>query len=384
VVLIESATEAAYHKSIRVGMILLPLPPMELLAVNVGYYTVKGTVLLMAHRQICAERVEQNEWCFRRTMIIVNMEYLCQQDQVALSLVSTELASVLETAEMGEENSEYHVADAMPLGDTVQLILRSLSIAQNRKKAMATAIASSPTYTRIVSVLPSQQALARVLRWSYQSQVSSKLASKSQEQQIAAYAETEVLLDVDVDRELRYSVALHRKMDSVSYVSGTVPISLKPDQEEEEEEKVKVPPDICSDPKIVMDDWTDGTEAEEPHETATSFLSSMFPTFSIQLQPYDDDEIDDESDGNSYADSDDEMLLHLDDSDRYNNVGGACLYMQAGKDAKIGTVLTEVTDECCATKDCGYSDKYVPSTCGYGSNSGCLDPWDQERLTEIM
>lgn len=145
-------------------MILLPLPPVELLAINVGYYTVKGTALLVAHNHICREQEQQKKWCFRRTML-ESLTYLEVSDVLALKQASRELEGILQIRKHADDH-EYTVQTTMPQSDTVQTILRHLCVIQKRKNAVT---------REVVARLPS------TMRWEQYSQPPEKTQLKVEE-----------------------------------------------------------------------------------------------------------------------------------------------------------------------------------------------------------
>lgn len=352
---------------------------MELLAVNVGYYTVKGTVLVIAHRHIVAERKEHTRWCFRKTMIVIADEYLSWQDRLSLGKVSTEVAGVLtyhqkchprqrgagdssehhHPAERGPGDSsehhhaaegmpaiDYHVPESLPLNKTVQLILRNLCIAQNRKKAMTTAIASHRMTKAIASHLPSQARLAHVLQWAYSTQVEATHLDAKKFRQPEADADLDMDAMVDADAVN----LLNRTFTDGDEGTGLRRcISVKPGHWEEGailcgEGAAQPTPGagngVGGEPPPKQDDTAlvvlDGT-------ANSSFLSAIFPSFSIQLQPLDED-TDDEA---GYTDSDDEMLLHLSDADRYTHspASGACVKERGGANARTAKCVAVAETE---------------------------------------
>jgi len=115
-------------------VLFLPLPPMELLAVNVGYYSLKGTALLVAHRQIKAERVEQRRWTFKKTINSAR-EYLLNEEAAALACLSSDLR---ETLAYHKDHQDF--VATMPETKHVQIILRQLCLAAKTKKRLTKAI----------------------------------------------------------------------------------------------------------------------------------------------------------------------------------------------------------------------------------------------------
>jgi hypothetical protein len=139
-----------------------------------GYYTVKGTALIWAHRKICQEQAAQKAWCFRRSMIL-STAFLCAQDATVLSQTCREIAGIIaynkpqldENGVAGPSSAinQYYVPQRLPCTGIVQVILRNMSIAQKRKKTITKAIVSNSISKAMMSQIPSQESLSGILKW---------------------------------------------------------------------------------------------------------------------------------------------------------------------------------------------------------------------------
>jgi len=416
---------------------------MELLAVNMGYYTVKGTALIWAHRKICQEQADQKAWCFRRSMIL-STEFLCAQDATVLSQTCREIAGIIAynksqlnengVAEPSSTNNQYYVPHRLPCTDTVQVILRNMSIAQKRKKTITKAIVSNSISKAVMSQIPSQESLSGVLRWGSMAdkrgcnrqklnlmpgqicpgngQYTKQHLICTPKTPLAEFGCISMSPSVAASEQQKRDHGCHLVTDTtttllelalgskVALGNSQSVYSLEKDIHKIKDKNPRSTALFDADTKRASCSIADGSKVHRNSKENNSggsddsvisntctnrfsaFMQFAFPMFSIELQPLDEDEDEDgetpdmgdhhcdchgsghhgnhsfshgqlkstdqcpsavgsicgvcryDGDGD-VEDNPSNLLLHLDDSDRYGNDSGGWLFMSAGLDGVI-------------------------------------------------